>query len=39
MVVWQPSEEERKKNPDAPAPKPSSIGILPAVPFSVVERQ
>jgi hypothetical protein len=36
IVVWQISEEERKKNPDAPEPKPSSLGILPAVPFTIV---
>jgi hypothetical protein len=37
IVIWEPSEEQRKANPDAPPPQPSSIGILPAVPFAVVE--
>jgi hypothetical protein len=37
IVVWPRSEEDRKKNPDAPDPKPSSIGILPAVPYNTVE--
>jgi hypothetical protein len=36
FAEWQVSEEERAKNPDAPATRRSSIGILPAVPFTVV---
>lgn len=38
IVVWPRSEEDRKKNPDAPEPQPSSIGIFPAVPFTVVRQ-
>ncbi len=37
FAEWKVSEEERAKNPDAPATRRSSIGILPAVPFTVVE--
>jgi hypothetical protein len=37
IVQWQPSEEERKKDPNAPLPAPSSLGILPAVPFTIVQ--
>ncbi|KPK63336.1 MAG: hypothetical protein AMK73_05245 [Planctomycetes bacterium SM23_32] len=37
FAEWEVSDEERKGNPDAPATRRSSIGILPAVPFTVVE--
>ena len=39
FAEWKVSDEDRKKNPDAPATTWSSLGILPAVPFTVVEPQ